>query len=150
MDPEPNPLVRGAEPDPHQNVTDPQHWAEHLKKSSSLLLGPGVEHPAQAGLQRLLHDSHGPVQVCARRQTGSFGLILVELNLLSTWNWTYNPHGIEPTIHVELNLLSTWNWTYPPTFHPSKRSILWHLRIVSEHKSLRLSRLFSQSDCFYL
>jgi hypothetical protein len=24
-DPEPDPLVRGADPDPHRNVTDPQH-----------------------------------------------------------------------------------------------------------------------------
>ncbi len=28
QDPDPDPLVRGADPDsvPHQNVTDPQHW----------------------------------------------------------------------------------------------------------------------------
>jgi hypothetical protein len=25
LDPDPDPLVRGADPDPHQNVTDPQH-----------------------------------------------------------------------------------------------------------------------------
>jgi hypothetical protein len=72
-------------------------------------LGPGVEHPAQAGLQRILHDSHGPVQVCARRQVASFRLI-----------------------HVELNLPATEVFIRPP-----KRSIVWHLRIVSEHTSLR-------------
>jgi hypothetical protein len=26
LDPDPDPLVRGVDPDPHQNVTDPQHW----------------------------------------------------------------------------------------------------------------------------
>jgi hypothetical protein len=28
VDPEsdPDPFVRGADPDPHRNVTDPQHW----------------------------------------------------------------------------------------------------------------------------
>jgi hypothetical protein len=26
MDPDPNSLVRGAEPDLYQNFTDPQHW----------------------------------------------------------------------------------------------------------------------------
>jgi hypothetical protein len=25
LDPDPDPLVRGTDPDPHQNVTDPQH-----------------------------------------------------------------------------------------------------------------------------
>ncbi len=30
QDSEPDPLVRGADPDPNQNVTDSQHWYEYL------------------------------------------------------------------------------------------------------------------------
>ncbi len=76
---DPDPLVRGADPDPHQKVTDPPSTEPNTGKSRHLCCwGPGVEHPAQAGLQRFLHDSHGPVQVCARRQVGSFGLIHVD------------------------------------------------------------------------
>ncbi len=26
----PDPLVRGADPDPHENATDPHHYLEHL------------------------------------------------------------------------------------------------------------------------
>ncbi len=31
LDPDPDPLVRGTAPDPHQNVTDPQHCL-HINK----------------------------------------------------------------------------------------------------------------------
>jgi hypothetical protein len=27
-EPDPDPLARGADPDPQQNVTDPQHWLQ--------------------------------------------------------------------------------------------------------------------------
>jgi hypothetical protein len=32
LDPDPDPLVRGADPDPNQKVTDPKHWSpsDHL------------------------------------------------------------------------------------------------------------------------
>ncbi len=30
MESDPDPVVRGADPDPHQNATDPQHNLEHL------------------------------------------------------------------------------------------------------------------------
>ncbi len=32
MDPDPDPLVRGADPDPDKNVTDPQHWFAALRR----------------------------------------------------------------------------------------------------------------------
>jgi hypothetical protein len=30
LDPDSDPLVRGTDPDTHQNVTDPQHWLLYL------------------------------------------------------------------------------------------------------------------------
>jgi hypothetical protein len=30
-DPDPDPLARGTDPDPHQNVTDSQHWYAVLR-----------------------------------------------------------------------------------------------------------------------
>jgi hypothetical protein len=35
-----DPLVRGTDPDPHQNVTDPKYCAEHLEKAVIFAVGP--------------------------------------------------------------------------------------------------------------
>jgi hypothetical protein len=31
MESDPDPLVKGADPDPHQNVTDPLHWLKYFR-----------------------------------------------------------------------------------------------------------------------
>jgi hypothetical protein len=32
-EPDPDPLARGTDPYPHQNVTDPQHWKQQSQES---------------------------------------------------------------------------------------------------------------------
>jgi hypothetical protein len=46
----PDPLIRGADPDPHQNVTDPQHWfLDNLRSPNS-----SIQYADVSGLLNLV------------------------------------------------------------------------------------------------
>jgi hypothetical protein len=50
-EPDPDPLVKGRDPDPYQNVMDPQHWFPHK-------LGNKVKPPPKSQISTASATSH--------------------------------------------------------------------------------------------